>query len=95
MGITDHSKALIDHIYVNNSKHSYMSGVAFSNLSDHFGTFVIIIAKATKSDKTKRYQIRDMSKFDDEKFLQNLPNDLNASAPNNNESVHNQFEKIF
>ena len=80
---------------MNDSKHSYISGVALSDLSDHFDTFVIMIAKATKSDKTKRYQIQDMSKFDYEKFLQNLANDLNTNAPNNNESVHNQFEKIF
>ena len=54
-----------------------------------------MIAKATKSDKTKRYRIRDMSKFDHEKFLQNLANDLNTNAPNNDESVHNQCEKKF
>ena len=54
-----------------------------------------MIAKVIKSDKTKRYQIRDMSKFDREKFLQNLANDLNKNAPNNDESVQNQFEKIF
>ena len=55
--ITDHSKALIDHIFVNDSKHSYISGVAVLDLIDHFSTFVIRIAKATKLDKTKRYQI--------------------------------------
>ena len=36
-----------------------------------------------------------MSKFDHGKFLQNLANDLNTNATTNNESVHNQFEKIF
>ena len=95
MHITDHSKTLIDHIYVNVSIHFYISGVALSNLSDHFDNFVIMIAKATKSNKTKRYQIRDMSKFDHEKFLQNFANDLNTNFPNNNESVHNKFEKIY
>ena len=45
--VTDHSKTLIDHIHVNDSKHSYISGVALSDLSDHFGTFVTMIAKAT------------------------------------------------
>ena len=80
---------------MNNSKHSYISGVALSDLNDHFDTFVIMIAKATKSNKTKRYQIRDMSKLNHEKFLQNLANDLNTNAPNSIESVHNQFEKNF
>ena len=74
--ITDHSKTLIDHIYVNNSKHSYINGVALLDLSDHFGTFVVMIAKATKSDNAKRYLIRDLSKFNHEKSLQNLANDL-------------------
>ena len=36
-----------------------------------------------------------MSKFDHEKFLQNIANDLNTNTPNNNKSVLNQFEKIF
>ena len=54
-----------------------------------------MIAKATKSDKTKRYQIRDISKFDHEKVPANLANDLYTNAPNNNESVHKQFEKIL
>ena len=80
---------------MNNSKHSYISGVALSDLSHHFGTFIIMSAKATKLDKTKRYQIRDMSKFDHQKLLQNLTNHLSTNAPNNNESVDKQFKKIF
>ena len=81
---------------MNDSKHSYISGIALSDLSDHFNIFVIMIVKATKSDKTKRYQIRDMSKFDHEKFLQNLAKDLNTAVPNNNHlSVHDQFAKFF
>ena len=56
---TDHSTRLIQHIYVNDYKHSYIRGVALLDLSDHFGTFVIVIAKSTKSDKAKRHQIRD------------------------------------
>ena len=36
-----------------------------------------------------------MFKFDHEKFLKNVANDLNTNATNNNESVRNQFEKNF
>ena len=54
-----------------------------------------MIAKATKSDKSERYGILDISTFDHEKFLQNLANDLNTNALNNDKSVHNQFEKNF
>ena len=53
MRISDHSTRLIQHIYVNDCKHFYIWGEALSDLSDHFGTFVIVIAKATKVDKTK------------------------------------------
>ena len=40
--ITDHSKTLLDHIYVNDPKHSYTSGVLLCDLSDHKATFVSI-----------------------------------------------------
>ena len=43
--ITDHSKILIDHLYVNDSKHSYIGDVDLSNSGDHCGNFLIIIAK--------------------------------------------------
>ena len=79
---------------VNDSKHFFISGVALSDSSDRFGASVMVIAKAPQSDKIERYQIRNMSKFDHEKFLQNLANDLNANAPNNNESVNHIFKKI-
>ena len=54
--IINHSKTLIHHISVNDSKRSYISGVAFSELRDHF--------EATQPDKTKRYHILDITKFD-------------------------------
>ena len=65
------------------------------DLRDRFGTSVKMIAKASKSDYTKRYQIRDMFKFDREKFLQSLANDLNTNTSNSNESIRNRFEKIL
>ena len=43
--ITDHSKTLLDHIYVNDNKHSYISGVFLSDLSDHYGTFIATLVK--------------------------------------------------
>ena len=43
--ITDHSKTLLDHIYVNDRKHSYTSGVLLCDLSDHMATFVSISIK--------------------------------------------------
>ena len=50
--ITENSKTLLDHIYVNENKHPYMSGVILSDISDHFGTFISI---STKKLKAKPY----------------------------------------
>ena len=43
--ITDHSKTLLDHMYVNDPKHSYKSEELLCDLSDHMSTFVCISTK--------------------------------------------------
>ena len=44
--ITDHSKTLLDHIYVNDPKYPYTNGVFVCDLSDHnMATFVCISTK--------------------------------------------------
>ena len=40
--ITENSKTLIDHIYVNENKYSYVNGVILNDLNDPFGTFTFI-----------------------------------------------------
>ena len=51
--ITDHSKTLLDHIYVNDNKHSYISGVVLSDLSDHYGTFIATLVKKNMKEVPK------------------------------------------
>ena len=93
--ITDHSKTLLDHIYVNDNKHSYISGVVLSDLSDHYGTFIATLVKKNMKEVPKYLHLRDMSRFELEGFLQNLQNNLIEANINTNESVHVQFEKFL
>ena len=55
--ITDHSKTLLDHIYVNDPKHSYTSGVLFCDLSDHMATFVSISTKKSRVESKVQFLI--------------------------------------
>ena len=61
--ISDHSKTLIDHIYVNDDKHSYVSGAVLSDLSDHYGTFIVALVKKKFQETLKYFNFRDMSTF--------------------------------
>ena len=47
-----------------------------TDLSDHFGTFIAVAEKKCHVDKPKVVQIRDMSNFDLELFLQELKQHL-------------------
>ena len=69
--ITDHSKSLFDHTYVNSFRNnkSYVRGVIVSDLSDHYGTFIATPAKKAKAKLPKLFSIRDMRKFDPNTFL--------------------------
>ena len=71
--ITDHSKTLLDHIYVNDHKHSYTSEVFLCDLSDHMAlSFVCISIKKYRVENSDQYLIRDMKNFDSEKFQHHL-----------------------
>ena len=90
--ITDHSKTLLDHIYVNDPKHSYTSGVLLCDLSDHMATFVSISTKKSRVKSKDQFLIRDMKNFNLEKFLRAPENDLTAG--NSIESAQDAFDKF-
>ena len=92
--ITDHSKTLLDHIYVNDPKHSYKSGVLLCDLSDHMSTFVCISIKKPIVKNTKKFLIQDMKNFDLEEFLRTLNIKLYAANLNSIDSVHDAFDKF-
>ena len=67
--VTDHLRTLLDHVYVNDTKHLYTSGVLLCDLSDHMSTFVCISAKKSRVKRTKQFLIRDKKKFKLEDYL--------------------------
>ena len=73
--ITDHSKTLLDHIYVNDPKYSYTCGVLLCDLCDHMATFVCISTKKSRIKSTDQFLIRDMKNFNLEKISRALENE--------------------
>ena len=92
--ITDHSKTLLDHNYVNDSKHSYKSGVLLCDLSNHMSTFVCISTKKPVVKNTKKFLIRDIKNFDLEEYLRRLNIELYAANLDSIDSVHDAFDKF-
>ena len=93
--ITSHSQTLLHHIYVSdNTRHVYTSGVLLTNLSDHYGTFMAVAEKKSHLDKPKVVQIRDMSNFDLELFLQVLEQHLRDAELENNDAVNEKIDKF-
>ena len=92
--ITDHSKTLLDRIYVNDTKQSYTSGVLLCDLSNHMATFVSIFTKKSRVKSKEQFLIRDMKNFSLEKFLRALENDLTAANLNSIKSAEDVFDKF-
>ena len=63
-------------------------------MNDHFETFIAVAEKKCHIDKPKVIQIRDMSNFDLELFLQELDQHLRDAELENNDSVNEQFGKF-
>ena len=92
--VTDHSRTLHDHVYVNDPKHLNTSGVLLCDLGDHMSTFVCISAKKPRVKSTKQFLIRDMKNFKLEEYLRTLGNNLNAANLDSIDSVHDAFDKF-
>ena len=93
--ITENSKTLLDHIYVDENKHLYMSGVILSNISDHFGTFISISTKKLNKAKPNQLIIRDMNNFNYEMFSEELENHLQVENFAESDPVNKQFEAFY
>ena len=92
--ITDHLKTLLDHIYVNDPKHSYKSRVLLCDLSNHMSTFVCISTKKPVVKNTKKFLIRDIKNFELEEYLRTLSIELYAANLDSINSVHDAFDKF-
>ena len=93
--ITENSKTLFDHIYVNQNKHPYMSGVILSDINDHFGTFISISTKKLNKTKPNQLIICDMNSFNYEMFLEELENCLQVESLTESDPVNKQFEAFY
>ena len=73
--ITVNSKTLIDHVYTNNANENVLSGIAYTaDVYDHHGMFIdipLIKCKRNQHCSTPAL-IQDMSKFERNKFVENL-----------------------
>ena len=65
--ITDHSKTLLGHIYMNDPKHPYTSGVFLSVYL--VATFVCIFIEKSCVNTSEKYIIRDMRNISIQKSL--------------------------
>ena len=70
--LTDHSRTLLDHVYVNDPKHLYISGVLLCDLGDHISTFVCISVKKPRVKSTKQFLIQDIKNFNLGEYLRTL-----------------------
>ena len=61
--LTDHSRTLLDHIYVNDPKHSYTSEMMLCDLSNHMLAFVCTSTKKPLVKSANKFLIRDMKNF--------------------------------
>ena len=69
--VTDRSKTLVDHIYFNKNKCSYINGVLITDLSNQLGTFIAVSAKKSTTVKSKIIKLREMSNFNFDKLTRN------------------------
>ena len=72
--VTATSRTLLDHIYTNDKSNSAASGVlTTSDLSDHYGIFPMVPKiKCQKNNALVNYQVRDVTQFNLDKFLECL-----------------------
>ena len=75
--IFNNSKKLLDHIYTNCCHSSAISGIALSDISDHFPSFMYLPDRKIKKKLTETFYIRDTSNFYFDAFCENLNANLN------------------
>ena len=59
--ITESTSTLIDNIFTNNFKDAHISGIFYTDISDHFPVFSILSSKAPAKDKNKLTTFRKIT----------------------------------
>ena len=70
--ITAHTSTLIDYIFTNNFCSNLVSGLLFTDISDHLPVFVINSEDMNVCQKTKKINVRDKNKTNMNKFIEQL-----------------------
>ena len=98
--ITETSATLLDHIYTNDVSNNISSGIAVTDVSDHFPTFICV--KTDKINQSfEKVQIRDTMRLKETGFLnelsRNLPHlkNIDEDGTTNKNELFANFEKIF
>ena len=96
--ITSCHTSLIDHLYTNMEEHKFNTNCLSYNISDHLPVLTLLNSHTTNQTINKRKFIRDMTKFNSEKFMnelqQNILNiDINTSTSGN--ELWNEFDCIL
>ena len=92
--ITNHSKTLIDHIYVNMPTDQMLSGIALFDISDHLPIFCVISMTFKKQNEKIFY--RDYKQFNKEDYLQELTRiDWNAKLNNLNNNINEMTNDVI
>ena len=93
--ITNHSKTLMDHIYFNDFNKQTTRGIIISDVSDHYGTFILTSKYKTHSKKSNYLSIQDMSTFNVEIFLGDLNVNLYEAELNISMLVDDYYKKFY
>jgi len=92
--ITDHSSALLDHLYTNESRITIHSGICIWDVSDHYPIFCII--PSTKSyQKCKKLYARDTTLFETEAFPDELQMNMETLQMQDVNTTVSRFGFLF
>ena len=88
--VTNHSETVIDNIFSNNTSYEIISGNIISHISDHFPQF-IILNQVTINYKNCSYTKRDLSNFDEQKFINGFASLGTDFLQDTNHSLNSKF----
>ena len=92
--VTDHSETVINNILFNNTSHEIKSGNIISQISDHFPQFTIR-NHVNINYKTCSYAKRDLSNFDEQKFINCFASPDTDFLQDTNHSLNSKFGMFF
>ena len=92
--ITDTSATTLGHIYSNSLHKISVSGVHISDISDHLPTFCVMTSNIQKN-LTPKLMFRDMKKFNNEAFSEEISNSLESSFRNRENDPNVVIPKIL